>query len=319
MAVNSPLVSVILPVYNQQGTVARAIDSALCQHTDFPYEVIIGDDASADDTLGICREYERRHDNVRVVTNAVNLGLPANYYNLARLARGRYIADLAGDDQWCHPGKLQMQASVMESNPQITLCHTNWVKAHAGTGRIEPSNADSSLDAFRRPLVDGSELFLSMLRHHQGPIVHSCTMMYSRDALVRAMQSWPGIFCSPDLVCEDFQLITSLAAMGQVAFLPEVTLRYTVSRQSITGTRDYARLCRFYTGSLRLTRAIQRIHNVSDIDMAPCYASMVPYIIDLAFRARDHRLMLDALQAASNLPLPLASRIKFLLSALLNS
>ncbi len=309
-----PLVSVIVPAYNQERTIGRALESILRQRVDFPYEVIVGDDASTDRTLEICRQYERAYPNVKVVANHVNLGLPRNYYNLTHLALGKYIADLAGDDQWCHPDKLQMQARAMEDNPRVTLCHTDWVKACADSGMETPSDPHGALSEYRQTLLPGEQLLAPLISHHAGPIVHSCTMMYRRDALLRAMQLWPELFTAPDLVCEDLQLIVSLAALGDVAYLPQVTLRYTVSGQSITGTPDRAKLCRFYAGSLRLTRALAQIHCIPDADMHPCYARMVPYIIDLAYRSRSRQLMRVVLAAASGLPLPLPSRIKSLLT-----
>lgn len=313
----TPLVSVIVPVYNQQDTVGRALDSILSQRAEFDYEVIVGDDASRDCTLKVCRSCERRHPNVRVVANGRNLGLAANYYNLARLAAGKYIADLAGDDMWCHPDKLQMQAAAMEQDSRITLCHTDWEKVHASDGRIEASNPDGMLDAYRQPLASGRSMLLPIISHHPGPIIHSCTMIYRSDALNEAMRRWPQLFDAPDLVCEDLQLITSLAALGDIAYLPHVTLRYTVSEQSITGTHDYANLCRFYAGSLRLTRRLQRIHGFSDAEMMPCYRRMVPHIVDLAYRTLNPRLMRLATDAAKGLPLPMSSRIKRLAASLL--
>lgn len=312
-----PLVSVIVPVCNQQDTVGRALDSILCQSTDFAYEIIVGDDASSDSTLHVCHRYSTKHANVRVVANCRNIGLPANYYNLVRHATGKYIADLAGDDMWCNPAKLQMQADVLEHDARIALCHTDWVKERDDGALTEPSNHGGMLDPYRQPLTSGQSLLLPLLSHHPGPIIHSCTMMYRRDSLMEAMRRWPRLFDAPDLVCEDLQLITSLAALGDVAYLPHVTLRYSVSDRSITGTTDAAALCRFYTGSLRLTRALQRIHGFADSDLLPCYSRMVPYIVDLAFRARDTQLMRLAIEAAAGLPMPFSSHCKRLAAALL--
>lgn len=312
-----PLVTVLMPVYNQQHTVARAIESVLSQRTKFAMELLIGDDASTDRTLDICREYEASHDNVHVVANATNMGLAANYYNLARQARGTYIADLAGDDEWCRTDKLQMQVQVMESNRRITLCHTDWVEVSGDGRHVNSSDAGGRLSKYRQPVMPGSLLLLPLISHNPSPLVHSCTMMYRRDALLKAMRRWPEVFDSMQLVCEDLQLIVSMAAMGHVAYIPEVTLRYTVGGDSITGTRDYARLCRFYAGSLRLTRELARIHGAPDVAMRTCYARMVAYIVDLAFRARSRSLMQQAMEAASGLDIPFVSRCKARLTRVL--
>lgn len=50
-------VSVIVCTYNQQQTISRTLDAILSQRSSVPFEVIIGDDASTDGTLSVCRGY----------------------------------------------------------------------------------------------------------------------------------------------------------------------------------------------------------------------------------------------------------------------
>ena len=56
------LVTVIVRAYNLEKTIRQALDSVLSQKTDYPYEVIIGEDYSVDGTHVICQEYADKYD-----------------------------------------------------------------------------------------------------------------------------------------------------------------------------------------------------------------------------------------------------------------
>lgn len=119
-----PLVSVLIPTYNQERFIRKAIDSALVQETDFEYEILLGDDCSTDRTGAICAEYQRKHpDKIRFITadrNVYKLG--GNGNRLRCRARGEFVAHLEGDDYWTDKQKLQKQVDVFRKHPEVTLC-----------------------------------------------------------------------------------------------------------------------------------------------------------------------------------------------------
>ena len=82
-----PLVSIIIPVFNQVEHTKKCLTSVLEHMGDVPCEVIVADDASTDDTRRLA-EYAR---NVTIVRSAVNRGYIRNVNDAARLARGRYL------------------------------------------------------------------------------------------------------------------------------------------------------------------------------------------------------------------------------------
>ena len=87
-----PFVSVIVLTYNQKNTVARALDSVLCQQCDFSYEILIGDDASSDGTQAILSEYANKYDNITLFAREQNVGVTRNAYDTLMQAKGKYIA-----------------------------------------------------------------------------------------------------------------------------------------------------------------------------------------------------------------------------------
>lgn len=130
------MVSVILLTYNQQDYIARAIEGVVMQRTDFPVELIVADDCSTDSTPAICRDYAARYPGViRLVENPVNKGLVDNYFDTVMLARGKYIADCAGDDYWDDPDRLQRQVDSLEADESAVLAFTNYRRYYEATGR----------------------------------------------------------------------------------------------------------------------------------------------------------------------------------------
>ena len=111
-------VSVLLPTYNQEKYIGKALESIVVQKTDFEYEIMVGDDASNDGTRKIVEEYRRKHPEiVKTIIRKKNLGAYRNFLDLIKRAQGDYIAFLEGDDYWIDEEKLQKQVDFLEKNP----------------------------------------------------------------------------------------------------------------------------------------------------------------------------------------------------------
>ena len=93
--IENPLVSIIIPVYNQFGYTYHCLEAILKHSGNVSYEVIIGDDNSNDQTEKI-NEFI---DNVKVIRNKENLGFLRNCNNAAKYAKGKYIVFLNNDTQ----------------------------------------------------------------------------------------------------------------------------------------------------------------------------------------------------------------------------
>ena len=106
-------ISVVVCTYNQEDTIARTLDSILMQQCHLPYEIIIGEDCSTDNTLSICQQYAEHHPGIiRVMANKPNKGVVRNYFDCLLAADGKYIADCAGDDFWTDPLKLETRDTL---------------------------------------------------------------------------------------------------------------------------------------------------------------------------------------------------------------
>jgi glycosyltransferase involved in cell wall biosynthesis len=115
-------ISVCIITYNHQKFIAKAIDSVLMQSTEYNIEIILGDDCSTDCSTDICKSYEDKYKNVRLLKRDKNIGMNANWMDTIRSANGKYIALLEGDDYWIDKYKLQKQVTFLEKNKDYVLC-----------------------------------------------------------------------------------------------------------------------------------------------------------------------------------------------------
>lgn len=122
----TPRLSVACITYNAAPYIRQALDGFLMQKTNFPFEVLVHDDASTDGTAEIIREYaEKRPDVIRAVfqkENQWSKGVAVAPKFLWPLIRGEYVAMCEGDDYWTDPLKLQKQVDWLDAHPDSSVC-----------------------------------------------------------------------------------------------------------------------------------------------------------------------------------------------------
>jgi teichuronic acid biosynthesis glycosyltransferase TuaG len=115
MLAPSPVVSIVMPVYNMAAYLPQAVDSVRTQ-TLPNWELIIADDASTDASLAIAKKYAARDPRIHVLSLPVNSRGAARPRNAALdHTNGRYVAFLDADDIWL-PQKLERQISFMQAH-----------------------------------------------------------------------------------------------------------------------------------------------------------------------------------------------------------
>ncbi len=120
------LVSIAMITYNHENYIHQAIQSVVNQKTDFDIELIIGDDASTDNTLKILNEYQMKYPNIiKIYNQQENVGPTKNFFFILNKCEGKYIAQLEGDDWWSDNYKLKKQIDFLEQNPDyIATSHS---------------------------------------------------------------------------------------------------------------------------------------------------------------------------------------------------
>ena len=119
---SKPLVSICCITYNHEKFIAEALDSFLMQKTDFPFEIIIDDDYSTDNTAVVIREYVEKFPNIISANlRKVNVGATKNAYGCFNRTQGEYLALCEGDDYWTDCNKLQYQINKMKEYPKSNI------------------------------------------------------------------------------------------------------------------------------------------------------------------------------------------------------
>jgi glycosyltransferase involved in cell wall biosynthesis len=113
-----PLVSILLPCYNAEKTLAEALES-IANQTLSDYEVVAVDDGSTDGTLHLLEDWARRDGRIRVISGAHGGILAALNAGLAA-CRAEYVARMDADDR-SHPERLAEQAAYLDKHPEVTV------------------------------------------------------------------------------------------------------------------------------------------------------------------------------------------------------
>lgn len=115
-----PDVSIIIPTYNREKTIERAIDSVLSQNTDLTYEIIVVDDGSTDGTQKIIED--KYGDKVRYIRHETNKGGCAARNTGIRNAKGDYITFLDSDDKWFSVKLSRHYRFLKKTDSDIVIC-----------------------------------------------------------------------------------------------------------------------------------------------------------------------------------------------------
>ncbi|WP_315817032.1 glycosyltransferase family 2 protein [Paraflavitalea speifideaquila] len=121
---NTPLISVCVVTYNHENYITQCLEGILMQQTNFPFEIVVGEDCSTDNTRAIIKHFEQQYPGIiKPIYHEHNVGAARNHFeHCFSKIQGRYIAICDGDDYWTDPGKLQKQVDFMEQNPACVLC-----------------------------------------------------------------------------------------------------------------------------------------------------------------------------------------------------
>ncbi len=210
----SPLISIIVPVYNGSKYINTAIKSILKQSYS-NYEIIVIDDGSTDDTHDQLQPYE---DKIRYLYQA-NEG-SASARNLGiKVAKGELIAFLDADDYWSMPEKLEKQVACFAKNPAIGCVNTGW--------RIV--DGDNKYIKTVQPWHKAPELNLETWLKRK--CVRTSAMIFRREWLEKV-----GGFDEELRQSHDVDLILRLSLAGcQTMWLKEETVCYRQHETNTTG------------------------------------------------------------------------------------
>lgn len=192
-------VAVIVPCYNVERYVRRALDSVFVQ-TYRDFHVYTVDDSSTDTTLQLLKAYTELS-----YISQPHAGPAAARNRAIKMSDSTFIAFLDADDEWL-PLKLERQISLLKQDPSLGLVCSLCSISDSGN---EPHTFFSA---------DGIPHSGKLFRH----LVRNCFVFTPTVVVRRSCLEEVGLFNESLAVCEDFNLWLRIAARWNIAFLPEV-------------------------------------------------------------------------------------------------
>jgi glycosyltransferase involved in cell wall biosynthesis len=212
----SELVSVIIPAFNAEKTIARAVDSVLAQ-TYSPVEVIVVDDGSTDGTRGICESYG---DKITYIHQA-NKGVSAARNKGIQTASGEYIGFLDADDRYL-PEKLEHQLPLFSKYPESGIVSCAHLSLFEGRKirhpRVKVKGIDRECDGLASFFAEGAR---------GNDIINTNTVVIKKSLLEQH-----GGFCEEWRYGEDLELWARLAGKHKCAFIDKVLCVYDRTSES---------------------------------------------------------------------------------------
>lgn len=220
-----PTVSVVMITYNHAPYIAEAIEGVVRQKVDFPFELIVADDASPDGTGAIVRGYHARYpDLIRVVGSPANVGAWANHRRALARASGEFVAYCEGDDYWCDDQKLQKQVQFLRSHPSCGMVHSEF-------HRREGDRITERVHAAEGRVIRTGRSYEQLLRHEHYAI--TCSVCYRRDILMAYLDS---PYDDPSLLMGDLPVILFTAKDWDIGYIDEPLAVYRRIPGSITNS-----------------------------------------------------------------------------------
>jgi len=208
----SPLVSVLMPVYNAEKYLCESIDSILNQ-TYQNFEFIIINDGSTDGSADIVRSY--KDPRIIFVDNPKNSGLVSVLNHGLDIAHGKYIARMDADDISL-PERFEKQVKFMERHRNVGICGT-FFRVFGRVGYIETKKAYPKLKDMREP----------------SPLGHP-TVMMRKSVLDKYHLRYDPRY----KYAEDYELWTRAVEYTKIANLKDVLLNYRWSGDNVSITHN---------------------------------------------------------------------------------
>ena len=261
-----PLASIVVITYNQEHSLPATLDSLLAQKTEFPFEIVVGEDCSKDGTREVLADYTRRFpDIIRPIYNEHNLGILGNYVATLRQCRGRYVSACAGDDFWHDEEKLRLEVDIMEKDQEIGLVYTDVIMDSVATGE----------KFVRRCQEPEPDTFTQLLR---GCFITAPTACFRSELLQYV--DWDD-FKRLGFIMEDYPMWLTFSLHTHFYHLPRPTVTYRIERKFINDAREVClHACKFDEGTTAVRRHFIRkytdragitVEQVEDAHQKICY------------------------------------------------
>ena len=271
-----PVVSVHMLTYNHTKYIAGAIEGVLQQRTDFPFELVIGDDCSTDGTREIVEAYaESFPEIIRVVTSESNVGMHENSDRVLSACVGEFIAWCEGDDCWTREDKLQIQVDYLRSNPDCVLVFSDYDLLNVLSGDYIKRYCQSrGLTPYGPPTIEDVLLGRCDIR--------TCTACASLSE-VRAVYESDRELVSGRFLMRDTPLWVELIARKRGHWLSDTLALHRVLPESVSHSASALAQHRFHSSAHEMRLYLAKKHGLSSARVGHMEARLHDANLFLAF------------------------------------
>jgi glycosyltransferase involved in cell wall biosynthesis len=219
---NKPLVSIGLPVFNNEKTLERALDSLLNQDYE-NIEIIASDDKSSDKSRSILKRYASTTSQLKVNNNEKNLGAHHNLLKVLKLSTGKYFVWASGDDYWYSSFISTLMKALLENKGAIAaMCATKRVWDNGSRLEIATFSGNTGSDRY-----NSFELAKSLIisKDKQGNITKNNLFIHGVLEKTKFYKSIKSLGCP----FKERLLLCQLALAGKFIFVDTVLFEKSVS------------------------------------------------------------------------------------------
>lgn len=234
-------IQVLMMTFNHEKFIGRAIESVIEQETSFSFQLVISVDKSEDNTLEICKNYQKKFpDKIKILESDSNIGSQKNAVKILNYANAKYIAICEGDDYWIDKFKLQKQVEFLELNKDYSLCfhYTQEIYENGVNGKIYGKNG-------RRIDFNVSDTFSPIA------IFHTSSIVFRRSAF--QLTDWFSLVVSADMA-----LFSIVSAKGKLRCIPEIMSVYRKHEGGLTRTK--AVIDNYHKNRIQLMNYLNEFH-----------------------------------------------------------
>ncbi len=226
--ISKPVVSICCITYNHEPYIEDALKGFLIQETDFPFEIIIHDDASQDATKRIIQSYQKAYPRlIKTIIQEENIfskEINALLHYVFPAAKGAYIAYCEGDDYWFSKNCLTQKIEYLRKNHNVSFVFT--------PARIVDKNKKNLGLRNKYNEEQIGRITFEWVLSNGGGFYPTSTIMFRKSSLYHE-HSWILNYS-----VGDHAMALNLALVGNSGYLPEPTAAYRVHSNSLTRTRD---------------------------------------------------------------------------------
>jgi glycosyltransferase involved in cell wall biosynthesis len=285
-----PLVSANMMTYNHAPFIIEAIEGVLQQKTDFPFELVIGEDCSTDGTREIVIEYQKKYpDIIRVITSDENVGMKINGLRTMSACRGKYIAFCEGDDYWHHPYKLQKQVDYLESHPECGMVFADCDVYHNSSRKLIKNVRLSA--GFQSSMKLSIEQILENKKIRRWP--WTCTAMFRKNLYEQIAGSDPYLHQSDKFLLGDVQIWAELSSISEVVYIPECLATYRFLDESATHNADPRKVLKFWISLSEMELYLCDKHMLSENIRRKAELLWLDKSLQLALHDRNGKMALE--------------------------